>query len=134
MRTRLMQVLTSALCAGAVLTVGAAAADEAIETDDAPKFTVLEENARIPFIRNITGFEVVDEDRILLRVGVRQLYLAELRGTCGRDARFDHAIAVVPRGPGGVDRFSQLSIDGRRCGIESLARVERVEKEAAEAG
>jgi hypothetical protein len=132
MRAFLMRVLTLAMCGAAILTFGVAQAGDRGEAQPAPQFVVLDPDARIAFTRSINGYEVIDEDTILLRVGASRLYLAELNRACARDARFGFQIGVAPRGPS-VDKFSDLIIDGRRCAVSSLAQVERAPV-AADAG
>jgi len=124
MRTVAMHILTAAMCAGALLAFGVAKAGE--DAGKVEDFIVVEEDARIAFPRTINSYEIVDENRVLLRVGAGQLYLAELTRSCARDARWDRSIAIVQRG-GPVDRYSALRIGDRVCQIETLARVERGE-------
>jgi hypothetical protein len=133
MRTFLMRVLTLAMCGAAILTFGVAQAGDREATRAEPQFTVLEPDARIAFSSLVNGFEVVDDDTILLRVGASRLYLAELSGPCGRHARWEHQLGIAPNGPG-IDTFSSLVIDGRRCRISSLTRVERAPDAAPAAG
>ena len=101
-------------------------AAEAKEDAAIPTFTVIEADAYIPATREVTQFEIVDSDTILLRAGINNWYAAELWGACGRSARFEQAITIDSPGGGRIDRFATLVVDGRRCAIRTLSRVERL--------
>jgi hypothetical protein len=115
-------------CAFAAAQNVAVAGEEAA----APAFTIIDADAYIPATREITQFEVLNADTILLRTGINRWYAAELSGSCGRAARFEHAIGIDTPGGGRIDRFATLIVDGRRCAIQSLSRIERLP--APEAG
>ncbi|HVZ99935.1 MAG TPA: DUF6491 family protein [Caulobacterales bacterium] len=121
-----MHALTAGMCAAALLAFGVAKAGEGRAPAPPPGFVIVDSDARIPSTRSLTGFEVVDGEHVLIRAGVRDLYMAELSGPCARDARFNPAIAVTAVGPGGVDKFARVTVNGRSCAVLSLAKVERV--------
>lgn len=121
-RRPMMHMLTAAMAGAALLAFGVAqAADEDAE---AAKFVVLEQNASIPFADNISGFNVAEDGSVLIRTGPNQVYRAVIWASCARDVRFENDIGIDHRGGSRVDRFSTLIIDGRRCPIESLDRIE----------
>jgi hypothetical protein len=92
----------------------------------APSFAyvVLEEDARVHFANRIDGFTVDDDNAVIFNVGVRDYYRATLWPGCGRDAQFEFAIGLPHRGAGDLSRFDSLIIDGRRCPIQTLDRIE----------
>ncbi len=109
-------------------------ADEVGEAATAnTRFRILEENVHIPATRQVNGYEIVDEDTILLKTGANRWYAAEIAGTCGRAARFHTAIGVDSNGGGRIDQHSELVIDGRHCPIDTLSRVELIPEEQAAA-
>lgn len=100
-------------------------ADEAKPAAEKPEFsfTVIEENARIPFgASRIRGFRVVDDDSVLFDAG-RRWYRAELFGVCASDLRFEHALAFRTRGDGAIDRGTTLFVRGQRCPILKLDEI-----------
>lgn len=125
----IVKSLTVAMCGAAILAFGVARAGEAQDAAT-PGFRVIEADARIPSTRSVTGYEVVDNDTLLLKVGIRDLYLAELSGTCGRSLRFEWTLGIDARGGGAIDRFSRVIANGRSCAITSLDKVERMDAEA----
>lgn len=125
----LMQVLKFGMCGAALLAFGVAKAGEAART--VADYAVIEADARIPATRSINSYRILDSDVLLIGAGPSGLYMAQLDGTCARAARFDTSIAIDARGGGGVDRFAQVIVNGRRCRIETLSRVEHREQSGA---
>lgn len=118
--------LIAAGCATADPTAQPSPASASAAAADAPSFpyVVLEENARITFASRIDSFSVDDDDAIIFRAGLRQYYRATLFPGCGRDAQFEFAIGLPHRALSDLSRFDSLIIDGRRCPIRTLDRIE----------
>ncbi|WP_395646082.1 DUF6491 family protein [Terricaulis sp.] len=120
-------ILRTLALAGAALVAACATAETApAEESRAADYTVVEENARIPETRDVLAFERIDSRSVLLRA-TGALYIAHVSPSCGLDAAYAQNIAIDRFGPGGVDNHSTLLIEGRRCPIEALSRVERRE-------
>jgi Family of unknown function (DUF6491) len=139
-KTSRMPYLAAALSLAALAacaSTGASAGASDVARVDAPSgeaaYVVVEPNARIFPASMINGFGVVDSDTLLLNVGANRLYLADVWPSCGRNLRFDQHIGIEHRGADQVDNFSWAIIDGRRCPISNLRRVERKPAEAAQA-
>src|SRR5262249_46050165 len=121
-RSLVMQGLTAAMCAGALLAFGVARAGE---TPSVPAgYHVVRENAHISPFDTISGFEPVGRGDVLIAAG-SGLYLADLRSDCRFHADERNEIAVHRYGGGDIDRFADLVIGGRRCPIVSLTQVSR---------
>lgn len=120
---------------------GAASAEDAPAAQaqsEAPAFayTVIEENARIPFgADEIDSFRVGRDGSLLLRAGHREWYRAVLWAPCRNDLRFEQHIGFTDRTNQAFDRFSTVVVDGARCPIQSLDRIEdpRIAERAADA-
>lgn len=121
-RRPIMQGLSAAMAGAALLAFGVAQASD--QEAEAPKFVVLEQDANIPFAANISGYTLAEDGSVLINVGPNRVYRAVTWRTCRRDLRYEHAIGIDHRGGSRVDRYSTLIIDGRRCPIESLDRIE----------
>lgn len=94
--------------------------------ETAEGFAVVESNVRIPSTERVTRFEAIDSNSVLLRTA-GHLYVAHLSAGCALAAPFREQIAIDEApGLGGVDTFASLLIDGRRCPIAGIDRVERV--------
>ena len=137
--------LKGLLFAAAALTAFAVAAPLATAQDDTPAqteeaddtfaYTVIEENARIPFgPRRINSFRVGRDGSLLLRTGVNDWYRAELFAPCARDLRWENHIAIGDRSSSSVDRFSFAVVDGQRCQFHRLDKIEdpRIAERAAD--
>jgi len=113
---------------------------EQANAEEASPYTVLRENATIPFAdRRINGFRVGLDRSLILTVGVNRFFRADLDRSCESDLRFETAIGVrVPRA-GTLQRSDYVIIEGRRChiwGLDEIADpgpVERAAREAAAA-
>lgn len=127
----------SAFAAGLLGLIVAAAPAMAGEgaslSDEAPRYRVLEADVSIPATQSVNGYEIIDANTILLRVGANRLYAAELSGSCGRAARLNWNIGVETFGGGRIDRDARIVVDGRRCAIQSLSRVELIPEDPASA-
>ncbi|HVY84218.1 MAG TPA: DUF6491 family protein [Caulobacterales bacterium] len=129
-----MRALTFGMAGAALLAFGVAKAGGDRATDTAPAgYVIVDPDAHIPESQSLTGFDMVDDDHLLIRAGARDLYMAQFYGDCVREARYRPAIGVEGRGDGGVDRFSNLIINGRRCPILALVKVVRMENKSAAA-
>lgn len=107
-------------------------ADEVAEAPaSSPRFRVIEANVHIPATRSVNGYELVDENTILLKTGANRWYAAEISGSCGRSARFHTAIGVDSNGGGRIDEHSEIVVDGRHCPIDSISRVELIPEDQA---
>jgi hypothetical protein len=104
----------------------APAQEEATQEEQAPfAYTVIEENARIPFgPRRINSYRVGRDGSLLLRTGVNDWYRATLFAPCARDLPWEHEIVIGDRSAGSVDRFSFAIVDGVRCQFRSLDKIE----------
>lgn len=115
---------------------GAAVAEETPAEAPAFAYTVIEEDARIPFgAREIDSFRLGRDGSLLLRVSPREWYRAVVWAPCQRDLRFEEHIGFGDRFSTSFDRFSTIVVDGNRCPIESLDRIEdpRIAERAADA-
>jgi hypothetical protein len=128
------------VCVGLGLAAAAFADDAPASTAPAEAseftYTVIEENARIPFgADEINSFRVGRDGSLLLRAGHREWYRAVLWAPCSRDLRFEQHIAFTDRSNQAFDRFSSVVVDGNRCPIQSLDRIEdpRIAERAADA-
>lgn len=88
-------------------------------------YPVIDENARIPFSTNrVNGFQVGEDDSLIIRVGANRWYRAELWPGCDFDLPFEHAIAIASRPDDTIDRFSVAIVNGRRCPFQTFDRIE----------
>lgn len=125
----------------ALLSLCAFAAGPAVAEEKKPvapnPYVVLEEDADIPFARTrVSSFTVGEDNSLILQVGVSRFYRATLSGPCARDLKFEHRIAIDYDGSGRFDRFSKVFVDGQRCFVQSVDRIESprlTKKKAAEA-
>jgi hypothetical protein len=121
----------------AFVALGGAAFAEDQKPAATSTYVVLQENVDIPFARrNINGFSVGDDNSLILQVGAGRYYRATLSPPCGRDLKWEHKIAIDYDLSGRFDRFSKVIVDGRRCFVQSLDRIESprlTKKKAAEA-
>lgn len=123
----MLATLRTIAFAGAALVAACATTEStsaSAEESGAARYTVVEENARIPETRDVLAFETLDARSVLLRA-TGALYIAQISSGCGLDAGYAQDIAIDRFGPGGVNAHSTLLIEGRRCQIEALSRVER---------
>jgi hypothetical protein len=118
------------IAAGAALALltGVAAADEpaaqAAAGESASPYTIIEENAHIPFAnRRISSFRVGIDRSLILRVGASRYYRAELDTSCARDLRWEIGIGVRIPANGTLQRSDTVVIDGRRCFLHSLDEI-----------
>ncbi len=116
--TTLAAALLASACATPVAPASDADAGEA-------RYVIVEENAEIFPPSNVNGFEVVDRDTLLLRVGASRLYLADVWRPCTWDLRYVEAIALDHGGSSTIDKFSHVYVNGQRCPIDNVRRVER---------
>ena len=114
--------LLAAISACFAILGGAAFADPPA----ADPYTVLEANTRIPFASQVSGFDRLDRDTVLLRAGNR-LYRVKLRNGCGRGVFDSGVIGVQSTGGAVVDHFSHIVFDNHSCPIDVIDRVERRE-------
>ena len=107
----------------------AAAEPASTEARPNPRFTVIEADASLAFSNHrISGFSVARDDSLILRAGPRQWYRATLWQPCARELRWAYERIALDTGPGGtLDRFSTVVLNGRRCPIQTIDRIERPE-------
>jgi hypothetical protein len=147
MRSFIMKSLVATMAGAAVLAFGVAKAGEGPDPDT-PRleahhaldahyelsvpagYRVVELDAHIRAGTPIAGFQVVNDRQVLIQSGDGP-FLADLLGTCAQGGSATMAVALDPAPGGDVDRFSQVIIDGRRCGLRSLTKLERVHSEAS---
>lgn len=122
---------TLALTIASAAALGGAALAEEQRVAAAPAFTIIEEDASIPFAGvRISGYEVADDSSLLIRTGPSQWYRATVWQTCRSDLRFENTIGFETRGTNTFDRFSSVIVDGRTCPIETIDRIERPARRA----
>lgn len=122
--------MKSLLLAAAValsMSCAAFADPPASEEQAAPHFTVLEENARLPFAnRVVSGYNVAGDNSLILHAGPSRYYRATLWPSCARDLRWSYEHIGLDTHPNGtLDRLSTVHVRGRTCPIETLDRIER---------
>lgn len=93
------------------------------------------EEARIPFPEygGIESWRAVDDDTLYIEGRSGQWYRAELLGPC-IGLRDDVAIGFEITPAGGFDRFSSIFVDGRRCPLRSLTKIDAPPGERRGAG
>jgi hypothetical protein len=89
------------------------------------QFTVLEENARVSFPSNITRYEILADDSLLVTFGANRRYRVKLGSDCARDLRNASALAFQPSGSGQFDTLSSVVVRGVRCPVREIDRVQR---------
>lgn len=90
----------------------------------APNFSVIEENASIPFAGHaITSYRIAEDDSLLLQAGGRW-YRATVWRSCAHDLKFEEALGFDTGAVGSFDKFSTVIVNGRRCPIQSLDRIQ----------
>ena len=108
--------------------VALAACATAPEEAAAPvTYTVVEADASIPFAsRSVRNYRVGKDEgpSLLLEAGNDRWYRATLDESCSRDLRWEQAIGVRYDATDRLDKFSSVIIDGRRCTIKALDRIE----------
>ena len=125
MRFLVMKALVATMCGAALLAFGVAKAGEARAPVTLPAgYHVVQEDARISTLSELSGYEVINPSTLLIRAG-QGLYLADLQGNCARGAAFDWTIAVDTAGGANIARASNVLINGRRCRIVALTKVTR---------
>jgi hypothetical protein len=84
-----------------------------------------EPEARIAFVNHggIRNFRPAGRETVYLQDRGRQWYRAELMGPCP-GLPWAIALGVEPRGTSSLDRFGALIVDGQRCQLHSLVRVD----------
>jgi hypothetical protein len=90
---------------------------------------VLQEDAHIRAGTPLAGFHAVNDRAILIQSG-DGVFLADLLGTCAGGASDTMAVAIDSPPGADIDRFSGVTINGRRCGLAALTKVERIHSEA----
>jgi|GEM_PF-618055 len=93
------------------------------------------EEARIPFPEygGIDSWRPVDDDTLYIKGRSGQWYRAELMGPC-IGLRHKVAIGFEIRPAGSFDRFSSIIVDGQRCPLRSLTKIESPPDERRGAG
>jgi len=121
-----------ALAALAALSTSAFAEEAPAPAENAaPQFTVIEEDARLPFSTQvIRGFQVGKDNSLIVRAGANRYYRAVLWEPCRRDLRWDDRFALGTSVGGTMDRFSTVYVDGNRCHLQSFDQIEEPSDEA----
>lgn len=110
------------IAAAALVAAGCATTTEEAEAPVA--YTVLKEDASVPFAsKSIRGFRVGAGRVLLLEANGGRWYRATLQSTCQSDLPWEHAIGVDGGAIDRVDRFATVIVDGRRCQIETFDEV-----------
>jgi hypothetical protein len=91
------------------------------------QFTVVEENARVSFPTNITRYEILQDDSLLVTFGANRRYRVKLGSDCARELRNTSGLAFLPSGTGQFDRFSHVVVREMRCPVTEIDRVQRRE-------
>lgn len=89
------------------------------------QFTVLEENAQVSLPTNITRYEILEDDSLLVTFGANRRYRIKLGSDCARDLRNSGGLAFEPSGSGHFDRFSHVVVRDMRCPVREIDRVQR---------
>jgi hypothetical protein len=136
MRALNLRTLGFALCAAVTVGMASAQAEDPQPAEAGRQYVVIEQNAHIPFGRQINGYEVPDgENAVLFRVGANRWYRATVHHYCATELRFSNRIALVERGTGGsVDRFGHVRVNGQFCYFNSLDRIENPHRQTAANG
>ena len=131
MRALNLRILKFAVCA-VLATVAPAAAKDTRAAEGGHQYVVIEENATIPFGRQINGYEVPRGDNaILFRVGINHWYRATVSRFCASELRFSNRVAAIEPGSGGsLDRFGHVQVRGQYCYFYSLDRIENPHRQA----
>lgn len=125
MRALNLRIIGFALCAGIATSASAAAKDPGTAGAE-HQYVVIEENATIPFGRQINGYEVPrGDDAVVFRVGTNRWYRATVSPFCASELRFSNSVSAVEPGTGGsLDRFGHVRVRGQYCYFYSLDRIE----------
>jgi hypothetical protein len=123
-----MECLMSRLLGAAVLlalVAGCATAKTEATAEPAVTYTVVEQDASIPFANTVRGFRVgKDEQRsLLIEGGDGNWYRAELRDHCRRYLPWENAIGLDTGPLNRFDKFSTVIVDGVRC---QVVRVDEI--------
>ena len=120
------QFIIAAACAS--MLIGGLVAGCATSTQAAAPpvtYTVVKENASIPFANNIrnyrTGKDV--EKSLLLEGSNGNWYRARLDSFCARALPWENAIGVVQDATNSFDKFSTVVIDGQRCRVVAVDQI-----------
>jgi hypothetical protein len=120
-----------AFAAAAALVLAPAAFAEA-PGDDAnlvaavdSQFTVLETNASVSFPSNLTRYQILEDDSLLLTFGANRHYRVRLGSDCSRELRNSGSIVLDAGGAGDFDAMSFVFVRGVSCAVETIDRVER---------
>lgn len=89
-----------------------------------PAYVVVEENVSISDRSLVRRISVLDDDQLIIEVGANDYYRATLLPGCIAFADMMAPVRLEETGIG-IDRTSSFTIDGRRCSIRALDRVER---------
>lgn len=91
------------------------------------QFNVLESNASVSFPSNLTRYQILEDDSLLLTFGANRHYRVRLGSDCSRDLRHSGSIVLDAGGAGDFDAMSFIVVRGVSCAVESIDRVERRE-------
>ena len=133
MRALNLSIIGLALCAG-IATSALAASKDPAAADASRRYVVIEEDATIPFGRQINGYEVPrGDDALLFRVGGNRWYRATVSRFCASELRFSNRVAAIEPGTGGsLDRFGHVQVRGQYCYFYSLDRIENPHRRSAD--
>jgi hypothetical protein len=91
------------------------------------QFTVLERNASVSFPSNLTRYQILEDDSLLLTFGANRNYRVRLGSDCSRELRNSGSIVLDAGGAGEFDAMSFIVVRGLSCAVETIDRVERHE-------
>lgn len=119
----------AAILMGASLTAVGCASTEPREDP----FVVVEENASISDRSLIRSTSILDDDVLLIRAGVNDIYRVRLFPGCADFSDIGTGARLEETGIG-VDRGTRFTIGGTTCPVRSIERVEERRRQPATAG
>jgi hypothetical protein len=91
----------------------------------APIYKVLKQDASIfAANRRVDNYWQGEDGSLILRAGVGEWYRVELWQPCKSDLRWEQAVGLRPNPTGSFDKFSAVIVDGNRCAVERVDKIE----------
>lgn len=87
------------------------------------QYSVIEPDARIASVRQVTEVQTIDRSVLLIRVGAGHFYRASVVPECSMNLYGAGDIAIATRGVPYIDKHSRVIVDGRTCAIEAFDLV-----------
>lgn len=106
----------------------AVAEDQKAQTQDAQPpasaYVVIKENATMPFANQITGYQVGKDKSLIIRGPMGRWYRATLFQPCRSDLPWKEHIGIDTRPMNQMDRFTTVTVDGRRCSLQTFDQIQ----------